>query len=156
STFTYKGQAIEVKQGGRELGVGYVLEGSVRRAGGRVRITAQLIDALSGTHLWPDRFDGSLGDVFDWQAAVERRVAGGTDPTLQGAEVGRSGGRPTAELTAYDLYLRGYAIALASARQVPEALPLMEQAIGRDRHYGPALAWAGFCCFRMLVDASSR
>ena len=83
SSFTYKGQAIDVKQVGRELGVRYVLEGSVRKAGGRVRITAQLIDALAGTHLWADRFDGSLEEVFELQDRVAISVAGMIEPTLE-------------------------------------------------------------------------
>ena len=90
SSFTYKGQAIDVKQVGRELGVRYVLEGSVRKAGGRVRITAQLIDAITGTHLWADRFDGSLEDVFDLQDKVATSVAGVIEPALQAAEIGRA------------------------------------------------------------------
>jgi adenylate cyclase len=106
SSFTYKGQAVDVKQVGRELGVRYVLEGSVRKAGGRVRITGQLIDATSGTHLWADRFDGSLEDIFDLQDKVAISVAGVIEPTLQAAETARSAARPTADLTAYDLYLR--------------------------------------------------
>jgi TolB-like protein/class 3 adenylate cyclase len=156
SSFTYKGQAIDVKQVGRELGVRYVLEGSVRRAGGRVRITGQLIDAVTGTHLWADRFDGSLEDIFDIQDKVASSVAGVIEPTLQAAETARSASRPTNDLTAYDLYLRAYAMVLSSARQVPEALRLMEQAIGRDPRYGPALAWAAFCCFRLLLDGRSE
>jgi TolB-like protein len=87
STFTYKGQAIDVKRVGRELVVRYVLEGSVRKAGGRMRITAQFIDALSGTHLWADRFDGSLEDVFDLQDKVASSVAGVIEPALEAAEV---------------------------------------------------------------------
>jgi TolB-like protein/tetratricopeptide (TPR) repeat protein len=151
STFTYKGQTVDVKQVGRELGVRYVLEGSVRKAGGRVRITAQLIDALTGTHLWADRFDGSLEDVFDLQDKVATSVAGVIEPTLQAAETARSAGRPTADLTAYDLYLRAYAMVWSSARHIPDALRMMEQAIARDPRYGPALAWAAFCCYRMLL-----
>ena len=108
SSFTYKGQAIDVKRVGRELGVRYVLEGSVRKAGGRVRITAQLIDAVTGTHLWADRFDGSLEDVFDLQDKVASSVAGVIEPALQTAETVRSASRPTNDLTAYDLYLRAY------------------------------------------------
>jgi adenylate cyclase len=156
STFTYKGQAIDVKQVGRELGVRYVLEGSVRKAAGRVRITAQLIDTLSGRHLWADHFDGSLEDVFDLQDQVASSVAGVIEPALQAAETARSAGRPTNDLTAYDLYLRGYAMVLSSARQSPEALGLMEQAIARDPRYGPALAWAAVCCTRLLTDAWSE
>jgi adenylate cyclase len=156
SSFTYKGQAIDVKQVGRELGVRYVLEGSVRKAGNRVRITGQLIDAQSGTHLWADRFDGSLEDVFDLQDKVAASVAGVIEPALQAAETARSAGRPTADLTAYDLYLRAYAMVWTAARQIPEALRLMEQAIARDPRYGPALAWASYCCFRLLVDDRSE
>jgi TolB-like protein len=95
STFTYKGQAIEVKQVGREPGVRYVLEGSVRKPGRRVRITAQLIDELSGTHLCADRFDGSLEDVFELQDKVAHSVAGVIEPMLQAAEIHRSSQRPT-------------------------------------------------------------
>ena len=105
----------------------------MRKAGSRVRITGQLIDALSGTHLWADRFDGSLEDVFDRQDRVASNVAGVIVPALQAAETARSAGRPTNDLTAYDLYLRAYAMLLSSARQIPEALRLMEQAIARDR-----------------------
>jgi adenylate cyclase len=89
SSFTYKGQTVDVKQVGRELGVRYVLEGSVRKAGGRVRIAGQLIDALSGAHLWADRFDGSLEDVFELQDEVASSIAGVIEPTLQVAETAR-------------------------------------------------------------------
>jgi adenylate cyclase len=156
STFTYKGQAIDVKQVGRELGVRYVLEGSVRKAAGRVRITAQLIDALTGAHLWADRFDGSLEDVFELQDEVASSVAGVIEPALQATETARSAGRPTNDLTAYDLYLRSYAMTLSSAARIPEALRLMKQAIERDPSYGPALAWAAICCVRLLVHDRSE
>jgi adenylate cyclase len=156
SSFTYKGQVIDVKQVGRELGVRYVLEGSVRKAGNRVRITGQLIDATTGAHLWADRFDGSLEDVFDLQDKVASSVAGVIEPALQAAEVARSAGRPTNDLTAYDLYLRAYAMLLSSARQIPEALRLTEQAIARDPRYGPALAWAALCCFRLVLEDRSE
>jgi TolB-like protein/class 3 adenylate cyclase len=156
SSFTYKGQSIDVKRVGRELGVRYVLEGSVRKAGGRVRITAQLIDAMSGAHLWADRFDGSLEDVFDLQDKVASSVAGVIEPALQAAETARSAGRPTADLTAYDLYLRAYAMYFSSAARIPEALHLMEQAIARDPRYAPALAWAALCCARLVYDNRSE
>jgi len=155
SSFTYKGQAIDVKQVGRELGVRYVLEGSVRKAGQRVRITGQLIDALAGTNLWADRFDGSLEDVFELQDKVASSVAGVIEPALQAAETARSSGRPTTDLTAYDLYLRASAM-FSSSAQVPEALRLMEQAIGRDPRYGPALALAAHCCLRLVLDGRSE
>jgi len=151
SSFTYKGRSVDVKQVGRELGVRYVLEGSVRKAGQRVRITGQLIDAITGTHLWADRFDGSLEDVFELQDKVAVSVAGVIEPTLQAAETARSANRPTNDLTAYDLYLRAYALVWSSARYVVEALRLLEQAIERDPYYGPALAWAAICCHRLCV-----
>jgi adenylate cyclase len=156
SSFTYKRQAIDVKQIGRELGVRYLLEGSVRRAGQRMRITGQLIDVVTGAHLWADRFDGSLEDVFDLQDKVASSVAGAIEPALQAAETVRAADRPTNDLTAYDLYLRAYAMVLSSTRQVPEALRLLEQAIARDPLYGRALAWAAFCCFRLLHDGRSE
>jgi TolB-like protein len=137
SSFTYKGRAVDVKEVGRELGVRYVLEGSVRKAGGRVRITAQLIDATSGAHLWADRFDGSLEDVFELQDKVASSVAGVIEPALQSAETVRSAGRPTNDLTAYDLYLRAYAMVFSSSALIPEALDLLKQAIARDPHSGP-------------------
>jgi tetratricopeptide (TPR) repeat protein len=128
----------------------------VRKAGGRVRITAQLIRAENGAHLWADRFEGSLEDVFDLQDKVASGVAGVIEPALQAAETARSASRRTNDLTAYDLYLRAYAMISESARQIPEALLLMEQAIARDPRYGPALAWAGFCCHRLFHDSQSE
>jgi adenylate cyclase len=156
SSFFYRGQSPDVRQVGRELGVRYVLEGSVRKGGNRVRITGQLIDAATGAHIWADRFDGSLEDVFELQDKVASSVAGVIEPALQAAETARSAGRPTNDLTAYDLYLRAYAMVLSSTRQTPEALRLMEQAIARDPGYGPALAWAAYCCFRLLRDGRSE
>jgi len=133
-----------------------VLDGSVRKSGNRVRISGELIDAATGTHLWADRFDGSLEDVFELQGKVAANVAGVIEPAFQAAETARSASRPTADLTAYDLYLRAYAMVLSSARQIPEALRLLEQAIARDPRYGPALAWAAFCCARLLGDGRSE
>jgi TolB-like protein len=156
STYTYKGQPVDAKQVGRELGVRYLLEGSVRKAGDRVRITAQLIDTESGTHLSSDRFDGSLEDVFELQEKVAISVAGVIEPTLQTAETDRSAARPTGDLTAYDLYLRSYATVWSSAARIREALRLAEQAIARDPRYGMALAWAAFCCLRLLLDGQSQ
>jgi adenylate cyclase len=153
STFTYKGQPVDVKQVGRELGVRYVLEGSVRKAGTQVRITGQLIDAISGTHLWADRFDGSLEDVFELQARVAVSVAGVIEPALQAAEMRRSAARPTTDLTAYDLYLRALAAFYPITQEgILEALGLLEQAIAIDRHYGPALSWAAFCHGRLVTE----
>ena len=156
SSFAYKGQAIDVKRVGRELGVRYVLEGSVRKAGGCVRITAQLIEVTSGAHLGADRFNGSHEDVFDLQDEVASSVAGVIQPALQAAETARSASRPTSDLTACDLYLRAHAMFLSSAKQIPAALHLLERAIARDPRYGPALAWAAFLCGRLLYDDRSE
>ncbi len=109
SSFTYKGKTVDVKQVGRELGVRYVLEGSVRKAGPRVRITGQLIDATTGGHLWADHFDGALEDVFDLQDRVTASVVGAIEPRLQRAEIERARRKPTESLDAYDYYLRGMA-----------------------------------------------
>jgi TolB-like protein len=156
SSFTYKGQAIDVKRVGRELAVDYVLEGSVRKAGSRLRISGQLIDASTGVHLWADRFEGQLEDVFDLQDKVASSVAGIVEPELRVAETARAAKRPTGDLTAYDLYLRAYEIFLSSTRQIPEALRLLEQAVDRDPRYRPALALAGMCCFALLRDSRSE
>ncbi len=155
SSFSYKGQLSDVKQVGRELGVRYVLEGSVRKGGNRVRITAQLVDAGTGAHLWADRFDGSLEDVFDLQDKVASSVAGVIEPALLGAETARLANRPTTKFSAYDAYLRAYATLFSPGKEIPQALRLLEQAIGRDPNYGPALACAAMCCSRMIVDGSS-
>jgi TolB-like protein/class 3 adenylate cyclase len=153
SSFTYKGRSVDVKQVGRELGVRYVLEGSVRKAGGRVRITAQLIDALTGTHLWADRFDGSLEDVFELQDKVAVSVAGVIEPTLQVAEMRRSAARPMTDLGAYDLYLRALAAYFPITKEgLVEALGLLERAIAIDPRYGPALALAAMCHRRLAID----
>ena len=146
SSFSYKSQSPDVKQVGRELGVRYILEGSVRKGGNRVRITAQLIEAATGTHLWADRFDGSLEDVFDLQDKVAISIAGVIEPALQVAETHRSAERPTNDLTAYDLYLRARPIFLSSGKQgIIAALELLEQAVARDPNYGPALGLAAVC-----------
>jgi adenylate cyclase len=138
SSFTYKGQAVDVKQVGRELGVLYVLEGSVRKAGNRMRITGQLIDAINGAHLWADHFDGSLEDVFELQDNVALSVAGVIEPTLEAAELRRSARRPANDLTAYDLYLRARADTKSWEKQgVMRALELCGQALDRDPDYGP-------------------
>jgi TolB-like protein/class 3 adenylate cyclase len=147
SSFTYKGPAIDVKQVGRELGVRYVLEGSVRKAGGRVRITAQLIEAETGAHLWAEHFDGSLEDVFELQDKVAVSAAGVIEPTLQDAEIRRLANRATGDLTAYDLYLRALPrfVVTHDKDGMIEALDLLRQAIERDPHYGPALALTALC-----------
>jgi TolB-like protein/class 3 adenylate cyclase len=153
SSFTYKGRAIDVKHVGRELGVRYVLEGSVRKAGSRMRITGQLIDAITGAHLWADRFDGPMEDVFELQDSVASSVAGVIEPTVQTAEMLRSAQRPTDDLTAYDLYLRARAAAQSWDKPgVLRALDLLGQALQRDPSYGSALALVATCHQNLHVN----
>jgi TolB-like protein/class 3 adenylate cyclase len=145
SSFTYKGQAVDVKQVGRELGVRYVLEGSVRKAGGRVRITAQLIEAETGTHLWADRFDGALDDIFELQDQVASRVIGAIEPRLRRSEIERASRKPTESLDAYDLYLRALAVRNThSDESVHEAIALLKRALAIDPNYVPAKATIGW------------
>jgi adenylate cyclase len=153
SSFTYKGQAFDVKQVGRDLGVRYVLEGAVRKAGNSVRISAQLIDATTGAHLWADRFDGSLQDVFELQDKVAVSVAGVIEPTLEAAETRRLADRPTHDLSALDFYLRALPDLDAFGKNaLRRALDLLGQAIERDAHYGPALALAAHCHLGLEVN----
>src|ERR1700738_5233637 len=146
SSFTYKGQAIDVKRVGRELGVRYVLEGSVRNAANRVRITGQLIDAANGAHLWADRFDGAIDDVFDLQDRVTARVVGAIAPKLQQAEIERAKRKPTDSLDAYDHFLRGMAcVHLGTRQDIDEALRLFYRAIELDRDFASAYGMAAWC-----------
>jgi adenylate cyclase len=146
SSFTYKGRAVDVKQVGRELSVLYVLEGSVRKAGNRVRITAQLLDATTGAHLWADHFDGTLEDIFELQDNVATSVAGVIEPTLLAAEHRRSTQRPTDDLTAYDLYLQArVALRAADKEGTMRALELAGRALERDPNYASALVVAIGC-----------
>ena len=126
SSFIYKGRAVDVKQVGRELGVRYVLEGSVRKAGNRVRVTGQLIDATAGAHLWADRFDSSLDDIFDLHDELATSVVGAIAPQLERAEIQRAKHKPTEKLDAYDYYLRGMAsFHQGNQEGMNEALPLV-------------------------------
>ena len=106
SAFRYKGHAVNVSQVGRELGVRYVLEGSVQKAGSRVRITVQLIDVTSGAHVWADRVDGTLEDVFDLQDRITERVAGALQPSIRLAEIERARRKRPQDLGAYDYTMR--------------------------------------------------
>src|SRR5579884_960058 len=146
SSFTYKGQVIDVKRVGRELGVRYVLEGSVRKAGSRVRITGQLVDAATGAHLWADRFDGSLDDVFALQDSVASSIAGVIEPTLRDAELRHAAERRGGDPTAYDLYLRALAsLSTYGKERIVDALALLDEAIARHPRFAPALALAARC-----------
>jgi adenylate cyclase len=146
SSFTYKGEAVDVTQVGRELGVRYVLEGSVRKGGNRVRITAQLIDATNGAHLWADRFDGQLEDVFELQDKVAISVAGVIEPTLRQAEIERARRKRPDSLDAYELYLRALPYAFTSMPEdADKALSLLAKAIELEPDYAAAHAIIGFC-----------
>src|ERR1700758_1066703 len=147
SSFTYKGRAVDVKQIGRELGVRYVLEGSVRKATNRVRITGQLVDAATGAHLWADRFDGGLGDIFDLQDQVTESVVGAIAPVVEKAEIERAKRKPTDSLDAYALYLRGLAkfYQFASRQVNDEALRLFNSAIELDPDFASAYGRAASC-----------
>ena len=147
SSFTYKARAVDVKQVGCELGVRYVLEGSVRKAANRVRITGQLVDTATGAHLWADRFDGELGDIFDLQDQVTESVVGAIAPAVEKAEIERAKRKPTASLVAYALYLRGLArLHQFGNRQAnDEALRLFNSAIELDPEFASAYGRAAFC-----------
>jgi adenylate cyclase len=146
SSFTYKGKAVDVKQVGRELGVRYVLEGSVRKAGNRVRFTGQLVDAMTGGHIWADRFDGILEDVFDLQDRVTASVVGAIEPRLQRAEIERAGRKPTESLDAYDYFLRGMAsFHLFTRDSLVEARRLYQHATELDPNYASSYGMAAVC-----------
>jgi TolB-like protein len=146
SSFTYKGRAVDVKQVSRELGVRYVLEGSVRKGGNRVRITAQLIDATNGGHLWADRFEGLLEDVFELQDKVAISAAGVIEPTLRQAEIERARRKRPDNLDAYDLYLRALPYAFTPMpADADKALPLLGKAIQLEPDFAAAHAIIAWC-----------
>ncbi|SEE71216.1 adenylate cyclase [Rhizobiales bacterium GAS191] len=146
SSFTYKGRPVNVQQVGRELGVRYVLEGSVRKSVGRVRITGQLVEAASGNHIWADRFDGELADVFDLQDRVTTSVVAAIEPSLRLAEIERAERKPTDKLDAYDCYLRALPLFYSLTREgVSKALEVLGRAIQIDPRFALAKALAARC-----------
>jgi len=153
SSFIYKGKGADIKQVGRELGVRYVLEGSVRKLGGRVRVTGQLIEAASGHHLWADRFDGDMSDIFELQDQIVTRVVGAIAPQLEKAEIERVKHGATENMAAYDLYLRGLASWNRWTREEnTRALQLFYAAIEKDPHYSTPYGLAASCY--LLAKAS--
>jgi hypothetical protein len=141
SSFAYKGKSPDLRQVGRELGVRYVLEGSVRKAGNRVRITGQLIDTTTGAHIWADRFDGALDDIFELQDRVASSVVGALEPRLRLSEIERASRKPSQSLDAYDLYLRALAeFHKYTEESVHEAIVLLKRALAIDPSYAPAAA----------------
>jgi TolB-like protein/Flp pilus assembly protein TadD len=146
SSFVFKGKSVDSRQIARELGVRYLLEGSVRKAGNRLRITGQLVEASSGAHLWADRFDGTFDDVFDLQDKVTTSVVGAIGPKLEQAEISRARRKPTESLDAYDYYLRGMAsLHQGSKESTSEALQLFSRAIELDPDFASAYGMAAFC-----------
>jgi TolB-like protein len=146
SSFTYKGKSVDVRQVGRELGVRYVLEGSVRRGGDRLRFTGQLIEAISGGHIWAERFEGNVGNMFDLQDRFTESVVAAIEPKLQLAEIERLKHKPPSDLDAYDLLLRAqqceYEFRIESHAA---ALRYLEQALVIDPSYASAMALAALC-----------
>lgn len=146
SSFTYKGRAVDVKQVGRELGVRYLLEGSVRKAANRVRITGQLVDATAGTSLWSERFESTLDNLFDLQDQITTSVVGALAPHLESAEIERARHKPTGSLDAYDYYLRGmWNFHQVSRSAIDEALAMFYEAMQRDQEFASAHAMAAWC-----------
>jgi len=154
SSFTYKGKAVDIKQVGRELGVRYVLEGSIRKAGNRVRITGQLIEAENGSHVWADRFEGTLDDIFDLQDRITESVVGAIEPSIRRAEIDRIRLRPTNSLDAYDLCLRAVQNLRpgASRSALDEALGFLRRAIELDPAFSLAKALGAFACTQRVLQ----
>jgi adenylate cyclase len=153
SSFTYKGRHVDIRQVGRELGVRYVLEGSIRKAGNRVRITGQLIEAATGNHIWADKFEGGLEDIFELQDRITETVVATIEPSLQVAEIRRSSFKPTGSLDAYDLYLRALSQYYVLSREsLDDALLLLNKAIALDSDYAFAKAFAA----QITVCAGAR
>jgi TolB-like protein/Tfp pilus assembly protein PilF len=152
SSFAYKGRNVDIREVAKDLGVRYVLEGSVRRGGNRLRITGQLIEADTGTHMWADRFDGDLDDVFALQDKITESVVGAIEPSLRRAEIERSKRKPPENIGAYDLYLRALPHVYAMRPDDNEqALDLLHKAIEIDPNYAPALAYLAWAYEQRLV-----
>lgn len=146
SSFTYKGRAVDIKQVGRELGVRYVLEGSVRKAANRVRVTAQLIEAETGRHVWADRYDRTMDDVFELQDELTMTVVGVLEPSLRQAEIERVKRSRPDSLDAYDLVLRAMPhVYPAMPEGAAIALPLLEDALSKEPHYAHAHGFSAWC-----------
>jgi len=153
STFAYKGKSPDIRQVGRALGVRYVLEGSVRKAGHRIRISGQLIDAATGTHLWADRFDGALEDVFELQDRVSANVVGIIAPRVEQAETERARSKPAGNLEAYDLVLRAVALTRTLRRpEIEQALGLLRQAVQIDPSYARGMAVLSRSCWIFVAQ----
>jgi len=156
STFTYKGRAVDIRQVSRELGVRYVLEGSVRKSADRIRISTQLIDGATGNHIWADTMNGPLAEIFDLEDTIAEGVAGASEPKLRSAEIERARRKPIANLDAYDFHLRSLPhIVAGTAHDIATALDLLERAVALDPAYALAYAEIAGCRLRQwLIGAS--
>jgi len=157
SSFIYKGKAVDIRQVGRELGVRYVLEGSVRRGADRVRFTGQLIDATSGAHIWADRFDGEMTDVFGLQDRITEGVVAAIEPKLQLAEIERLKQKPAKDLNAYDLLLRAQQLQYEFTEEsLGAAIGSLSRCLSIDPNYAPAMALAAYCYAERRVQGWAR
>jgi adenylate cyclase len=157
SSFTYKGRAVDVKQVGRELGVRYALEGSVRKAGERVRITAQLVETDAGVHVWADRFDGVIENIFDLQDEITASVVGAIEPQLRDAELSRAKRQRPTNPTAYDCFLRGMSRYYSASREENDAtMRLLRGAIASDPDFAPPYGLAAACCVHRVAQGWSE
>ncbi|UQD75029.1 winged helix-turn-helix domain-containing tetratricopeptide repeat protein [Bradyrhizobium japonicum] len=152
SSFTYKSKAVNVKQVGHELGVRYILEGSVRKAAGKVRIAGQLIDAVTGAHIWADRFERDLTDVFALQDEVTVAVVSAIEPKLVQTEIAMAARRRPESLTAYDFYLRALPQSYLATREgLADAIRLAHRALELHPRFSGAAALAGLCHMRNVL-----
>jgi TolB-like protein/class 3 adenylate cyclase len=146
SSFIYKGRSVDVRQVGRDLGVRYVLEGSIRKAAARIRLTAQLIDASSGDHLWADRYEGGLDEIFELQDQVVGKLIGAIEPKLRVAEIARSHRKRSENLDAFDLMLQALPKFTSMTREgLADAIELLDRAIKLEPTYAQALGYAAWC-----------
>ena len=153
SSFTYKGKAVDIKQVGRELGVRYILEGSVRKAAEKVRITGQLIDTATGAHLWADRFDGQINDIFALQDEITEKVVAATEPRLKIAEIELAARRRPDDFSAYDLYLRALPLYYSTTKDgLATAIRLLSRALEIDPRFGAAALLAAWSHFHIIVQ----
>jgi adenylate cyclase len=157
SSFAYKNKSPDLRQVGRELGVRYVLEGSMRKAGNRVRITGQLIDTTTDAHIWAERFDSALDDIFELQDQVASSVVGAIEPKLHQSEIERATRKPTESLDAWDLYLRALALRYQYTEEsMREAIALLQRALAIDPSYAPAAALIGACWLNLRVHGLGK
>lgn len=157
STFTYKGRAVDIRRVSRELGVRYVLEGSVRKSADRVRISTQLIDGATGSHIWAETMNGPLAEIFDLEDTIAQGVAGAIEPKLRSAEIERARRKPIANLDAYDFYLRSMPhIVVGTAYDIETALSFLGRAVALDPLYALAHAAIAGCRLRQLLIGAEQ